>query len=123
MAEQTGYSVAAVQARQAELLAQHSSVSDVDRVLREALASAHAATIEGLSRLDAIAHDIDSAVQNQAALALDTPVGIREFHQFLLAKQHEIIAVITEARELGSAKTAVLEGLRPHYTGAPAEDA
>ena len=123
MAEQTGHSVAAIRARQAALAAQHNSVSGLDRVLREALASAHAATIEGRSRLDAIAREIESAVQNQASLALDTPVGARELQHFLIAKQQEIITVITEARELDSAKRVVLEGLRPQYTEASVQDA
>jgi hypothetical protein len=123
MADQTGHSVAAIQDKQAALLDQHSAVSDVDHVLREALASAHAATVNGLSRLDAIAHEINSAVQNQAALALDTPVGRREFQKFLVAKQQEIVAVVTEARELDEAKRSVLEALRPQYTGSPAGEA
>ncbi len=123
MADQTGHSVTAIQASQAALVAQHSTISDVDHVLREALAGAHAATLEGLSRLDAIAREINGAVQNQAALALDTPVGTREFQKFLVAKQHEIVAVITEAREFGRAKLAVLEGLRPQYAVPPAEEA
>jgi hypothetical protein len=123
MADQTGHSVAAIQVRQAALLAQHSAVSDVDHVLREALASAHAATVEGLSRLDAIAKAINSAVQNQAALALDTPVGTREFQKFLVAKQQEIITVVAEARELDEAKRTVLEALRPQYTGSPTQEA
>lgn len=123
MADQTGHSVAAIQDTQAALVAQHSAVSEVDHVLREALASAHAATVEGLSRLDVITHELNRAVQNQAALALDTPVGTRQFQKFLLAKQQEIVAVITEARELNEAKRAVLEALRRQYTGSPAEKA
>lgn len=122
MADQTGHSVAAIQDKQAALVAQHSAVSDVDHVLCEALAGAHAATVEGLSRLDAIADEINSAVQNQAALALDTPVGTREFQKFLFAKQQQIAAVVTEARELVEAKRAVLEALQPQYTGPPAQE-
>jgi 3-keto-L-gulonate-6-phosphate decarboxylase len=123
MADLTGHSVAAIQDRQAALLAQHSAVSDLDHVLREALAGAHAVTVEGLSRLDTIAQEIDSAVQNQAALALDTPVGRREFQKFLVSKQQEIVAVVTEARALDEAKRAVLQALRPQYTGSPAQEA
>ncbi len=122
MAEQTGHSVAAIQARQAALVARHSVMSDLDRALREAVASAHAATVEGLSRLDAIATEVESAVQKQAALALDTPVGTREFRKFLIARQSEIVAVITEAREFDAAKMAVLEDLRPQYIRATEKD-
>jgi hypothetical protein len=123
MAEHTGLSVAAIQARQAALVARHSEVSDVDSVLREAVARAHAATVAGLARIDAIAEEIERAVQNQAVLALDTPLGNREFQKFLVAKQHEIISVIAEARELDALNKAVLQGITPHYTEARAADA
>jgi uncharacterized protein DUF4226 len=122
MAEQTGDSVAAVRARQDALTRQHSKVSDVDRVLAGALVSAHAATVEGLTRLEAIAQEIDSAVQNRAALAIDTPIGRREFHRFLIAKQREIIATVAHARELDEAKSAVLKGLRVQYAGLRRDD-
>lgn len=121
MAEQTGHSVAAIQARQAALVRQHGQVSDVDRVLTEALASAHAATVEGVTRLDVIAREIESSVRNQAALAIDTPMGRREFHRFLVAKHREIIAVVRYARELDRAKSAVVEGLKEQYSGPPEE--
>lgn len=115
MAEQTGHSVAALQARQAELVRRYSTVADADRVLAEALVAAHAATVEGARRLEAIAHVIDNAVQNQSGLAVDTPTGAREFQKFLIAKLREIIAVVSDARNLTDAKTAVLEELRSHY--------
>lgn len=117
MAEHTGHSVAAVQARQAALVKQYSTASDVDAALTEALARAHAATVEGVTRLDTIAGEIDRAVQNQRALAVDTPLGSREFQKFLVAKQREIVAVVAYARDLGSTKKAVLESFRAQYTG------
>ena len=101
---------------QAALSTQHSAATDADRVLAEALASAHAATAEGIRRLDAIATEIDGAVTNQAALGLDTAIGAREFQKFLIAKQREILAVVSDARELNGAKKAVLEKLSEHYT-------
>jgi hypothetical protein len=116
MAEQTGNAVAAVQARQLALVTRHSAAAGGDRALGEALASAHAATVDGLSRLDGISREIDTAVQNQAALALDTPVGKREFRQFLLAKQREIGAVITDAHELSISRSAALQSMQPLYT-------
>ena len=123
MAEQTGHSVAAIQARQAVLTTQHRTAIDADRVLAEALASAHAATVEGLSRLDAIAEEIEDAVQRQAALATDTHMGAREFQKFLIAKQREIMAVVSTARDMDSAKMTVLEGLRQQYSAPPDEPA
>lgn len=117
MAEQAGLSIGAIGEKQTALSKQHVAAAEADRALAEALASAHAATLEGVRRLDAIAAEIDSAVKNQAALGLDTAMGAREFQKFLIAKQREISTVVSTARELGDAKKAVLETLREHYTG------
>jgi hypothetical protein len=114
MPEQAGSSLAAIQDRQAALASQHSTVADADRVLAEALADAHAAMRESVSRLDAIAAEIDRAVPDQADV-VDTPMGARELQRFLVAKQREIAAVVAHAHELDRAKTAVLESLREHY--------
>ncbi len=119
MSEQAGPSVAAIQARESVLASQHGTSADADRVLAEVLASAHAAIRESIERLDAIAEQIDRAVLHQADLAIDTPLGAREFQRFLLAKQREIAAVVAEVRELDHAKKAVLESLRAQY-GVPA---
>jgi predicted component of type VI protein secretion system len=116
MSEQAGPSPGAIQARQAAMARQHSTVADADRVLAEALASAHAVMRESVSRLDAIAAEIDRVVSGQAGPAIDTPMGAREFQKFLVAKQREIAAVVAHAHELDRAKSAVLQSLRAHYT-------
>ena len=124
MAEQAGTSVAAVQARQAALLSRHGELADADNTLAAALAGAHNAAVEGVSRLDAIAAEIETAVQNQGALQIDTPMGARAFHKLLVAKQREIIAIVSDARELDRAKKAALESLRTLYsTSAGSRDA
>jgi Domain of unknown function (DUF4226) len=115
MAEQAGGAAEAIGARQAALSARHEASAEADRALVEALA----ATVEGIRRLDAIAAEIDGAVTNQAALALDTAMGAREFQKFLIAKQQEISAVVSQARGLDESTTAALDKLREHYT-APA---
>jgi hypothetical protein len=117
MPEQAGRSIVAIGEQQAALSTRHAAVADADRALADALAEAHAATVEALSRLDGIAAEIDGAVANQAGLGLDTAMGAREFQKFLIAKQREISAVVSTARELADAKKAVLETLREHYTG------
>ncbi len=116
MAEQAGQSIGAIQDAQAALSRRHAATAEADRALAEALASAHAATVDGIRRLDAIAADIDRAVANQTAIGLDTAMGAREFQRFLIAKQREIQAVVSEAHELDLAKKAVLEKLTAHYT-------
>jgi hypothetical protein len=116
MSEQAGLSIGAIGEQQAAVSTQHAAAGDADRALAEALADAHAATVEGVRRLDAIAAEIDSAVTNQAALGLDTAIGAREFQKFLIAKQREISAAVSDARDLDGAKKAVLEKLSEHYT-------
>jgi Domain of unknown function (DUF4226) len=116
MAEQAGRSIDAIGERQAALSRQHGAAADADRALAEALASAHAATVDGVRRLEAIAAQIDRAVANQTAIGLDTAMGAREFQRFLIAKQREILAVVSGARELADAKKAVLDKLAAHYT-------
>src|ERR1700739_4863054 len=108
MSEQVGPSLGAIQARQSALASQHSTASEADRMLAEALASAHAATRDSIRRLDAIGAEIDRAATDRADLAVDTPTGAREFQRFLMAKQREIAAVVADAHELARAKTAVL---------------
>lgn len=115
MPEQPGPSVEAVAARRAALASQHGAASEADRVLMDVFDSAHAAARESVRRLDSIAEQIDRAVASQADLAVDTPMGAREFQKFLMAKQREIAAVVTRARELNHAKTAVLKNLRARY--------
>lgn len=116
MPEQPGLSLEAVEARRSTLASQHGATSDADRVLTDVLTTAHAAARESVRRLDAIAEQIDRAVVQQAALAVDTPMGAREFQKFLLSKQREITTVVAGARELAQAKKAALENLRAQYT-------
>jgi hypothetical protein len=111
-------SIGPIQSRQSALASQHGAAADADRVLAEVLASAHAATRESLRRLDAIADEIDRAATGRAGLAVDTPVGAREFQKFLVAKQREIAAVVADAQQLSHAKRVVLEGLRTQYESA-----
>jgi hypothetical protein len=115
MAEEAGLSIDAIRDKQAALSRRHAGAADADRALAAALADVHAATVDGVRRLDAIAAEIDRAVENQAALALDTAVGARAFQEFLLAKQREILAVVSGAHELDRAKKAELDKLRQHY--------
>ena len=116
MADQAGQSIDAIGDAQAALARQHAAAAEADCALTEALASAHAATVDGIRRLDAIAADIDLAVANQAAIGLDTAMGAREFQKFLITKQREILAVVSDAHELDAAKKALLEKLTAHYS-------
>lgn len=116
MAEQAGISIGAIREKQAALSRQLEAAADADRALVEVLSSAQAATLDGVRRLDAIAAEIDRAVDNQATIGLDTTMGAREFQNFLVSKQREILAVVSAARELDAAKAAVLQTLRERYS-------
>jgi hypothetical protein len=115
MSEQAGPSIGAIQARQLALASKHSTAADADRALAEVLAGVHAATRESIRRLDAIAEEIDRAATVRADLAVDTRMGAREFHKFLVDKQREIATIVADARELDRAKRTVLDGLRAQY--------
>jgi hypothetical protein len=108
-------SVAAARARQSALSSQHRGAADADLILAQVLAGAHASARESVRRLDAIAEQIDHATRHQTDLAIDTPLGAREFQRFLTAMQREIVEVVTDARELDRSNKAVLENLRPQY--------
>lgn len=116
--EQGGLSVEAIAAQQAELSARHSAAANADRVLTEALARVHAATVESVRRLDEIGAEIERAVVDQAAFSLDTAVGAREFQRFLVAKQREILAVVAQARELDAENCAALDSPGEFYGSA-----
>lgn len=108
-------SVAAARARQSALSSQHGAAAEADRILAQVLAGAHASARESVRRLDAIAEQIDHATQHQAHLAIDTPLGAREFQRFLTDRQREIVAIVADARELDRSNRAVLENLRAQY--------
>ena len=116
MSEQAGSSQAAMQARRAALASQRNAAADADRALIDALASAHAAMRDSVSRLDAIAAEIDRALAREPDLAGDTPLGARELQRFLVAKHREIAAVVANAHEVDHAKATVLQSLRQYYT-------
>ena len=116
MSEQAGPSVAAIQQRQAALVRKHSAIADADRVLAEALTAAHEAVRDSVRRLEAISAEVEQALPSQATLAIDTPLGAREFERFLVAKQREIARVVADAREVSRTKSVVLQGLREQYS-------
>ena len=111
MAEQAGLSIGAIGEQQAALSRQHAAAATPTAPSRKHSPARMRQRVEGIRRLDAIAAEIDSAVTNQAAIGLDTAMGAREFQKFLIAKQREILAVVSDAHELDAAKKAVLEKL------------
>ena len=115
MSEQAGQWGDALAARLTAFTRRHDELADADRQLAAVLASAYAVALDALSRLDHIEHEIESAVAAQHTLALDTAIGAHHWQRFLLAIQHEIVAVVTEAGEHAAAKIPALQGLMAAY--------
>lgn len=115
MTDPARHSVAAIRARQEALVKQRGELAEADRILAETLVGAHAAMRESVRRLDAISAEIDRAVTDQTALALDTSLGARELQRFLATKQGEMAAVVAAARDLDRTKSAELQRLRDAY--------
>jgi hypothetical protein len=71
--------------------------------------------LRGQRQLDAIGADIESAVANQQALALDTTAGAATFSRFLAAKTQDINRVIAETAGESQARSTTLRFLSPSY--------
>lgn len=115
MSEATGSPMAAFRERQNVLAGKYSASAEADRTLFEVLSSAHQTMLDSVRRLDAIAEEIERT--QQAGLAAETPLGSREYQRFLVAKQREIAAILTSARDLSHAKSLVLRDLQDRYRG------
>ena len=85
-------------------------------MLAATLTDAHQVSVEALRQLDTIEAEIEAAVAQQNLLALDTPQGARQFQRFLLAKQRDIIDIVSSARGAAAAKVIDLQGLREQYS-------
>jgi hypothetical protein len=116
MAEQSGRSVAALQARLTELANRHGAIAEADRRLAEAVSTAHGAAVRALAALDRIETEIESVVAARDALALDVPSGARELQRFLIDKQREIITVVQHARECAASKAVSLQEISSTYS-------
>ncbi|OBK10751.1 DUF4226 domain-containing protein [Mycobacterium asiaticum] len=120
MSDPAGSAVAAIQKRQAELASRQQASAEADRILAEALSTAHQTMRDSVRQLDAITTEIEALQQSDLVVdtplgVVDTPLGAREYHTFLLGKQREIAAIVATAREISQAKSVVLQGLRGQY--------
>lgn len=104
---------------ESSLVSRGSDLAEADAQLAAILTQAHTVVADALQRLAAIEAEIESAVQHQDALALDTPAGAQSFHRFLLAKQQEIQTVVADANDEDVASRARLESILPQYLIAP----
>lgn len=102
---------------EASLASRDAQVAEADQQLSAILLQAHSTVSDALQRLAAIEGEIDSAVRDQDALALDTPAGALSFHKFLLAKQQEIQSIVADAHSEDVAQSATLRTLLAQYAG------
>lgn len=114
MAEQSGPSVAAIQARQAILSARYAAAVQADHVLADAVHSAHRAAATARSRLATVAAEIESVVTDHPP-AMDAALSARELQKLLIAKQRELIEIVAQARRDATAGQARLSALQQEY--------
>lgn len=105
----------AVRGSEASLAQRDARLVEADQQLAAILTQAHTSAAGALRRLTEIEDEINSAVQNQDAMAIDTPAGALSFHKFLLAKHQEIHTVVADAYNEDIAAGAQLESLLPQY--------
>lgn len=115
MSDESGLGADAVRARQAELAGKTRESAHADRAVVPALQVAYQVALRGRRQLDVIGAEIEGAIANQQALALDTPAGAASFSRFLGAKTRDINRVIIETTAASHNQAAVLQSLGPSY--------
>lgn len=111
MVSGNGASAEALSAARTALAARDDDITRADRALTDLVRGAHRVAVESMRRIDAIRTDIDSAV----ARGPGGSAAARELGFFLVAKNREVIAIITEARADAAAKTVALQDLSERY--------
>lgn len=119
MPEEVGLAADAARAREALLTRRFGVTSTADRAVPAPVMRAYQSVMRGRGRLDVIAAEIEGAVANQQALALNTPAGALSFSMFLHGKTQDIKRVVAEAVADSASNAAALRSLRPSYTAAP----
>ncbi len=112
MAQHSGISGDALGSARAALAARDRELADVDRELAAAVAGAHAIAVEAARQLDAVSAQIETAAAQQS---VDSPVVAHELARLLVAKQREMLAIVSRARAEVDAKTAALHQLTDRF--------
>jgi Domain of unknown function (DUF4226) len=116
MPEEVGLAADAARAREGSLNQRFGVASIADRAVPAPVMRAYQSAMRGRRRLDVIAGEIECAVANQQALALNTPAGALNFSRFLRGKTQDIKQVVAEAVADSTSSAAVLRSLRPSYS-------
>ena len=105
----------ALDAARAALAARDRDLADADAALTAVLDAACRTATGCARRIDGVRAEIDAAV---AGARFDSAAAAREFGAFLVAKNREIIAILTEARADTDATTVALQALGERYRSA-----
>lgn len=115
---QHGLAFEAIKDAEAVLAQQLSASAKFDRQILDALWHAHATTVDGGRRLDALEIEVADAAR---VWDLSTASGAREFQRFLIGKLGEIITVVDEANDDDAAKAALASAVTGLYASQPDE--
>lgn len=102
----------ALDAARATLAARDRDLAAADAALTAALHAAYRTAADCAHRIDGVRAEIDAAV---ARVRFDSAAPAREFGAFLVAKNREITALLTEARADADAATVALQALAERY--------
>lgn len=109
-----GHTAEAVQKLENKLKNRTDRSTEADRLLAEALLNAHETTQTGAQRLNKIQKEIENAVNTSTVL--DTPMGVRELHNFLNSKLQDIRDVVHTASFDAETQKNMLSALSGFYT-------
>jgi small-conductance mechanosensitive channel len=101
----------AISEHEARLVDRNARSTDADRDLDAIVKGAHDSMLNFRGRLSRISEEIDQRAGTPESATTDTRMGTTELHQFLLAKQAQIEAILLEAQADASTRRAQIARL------------
>jgi hypothetical protein len=117
---QEGNAADAIRDAEVALAHQNSATAQLDLQVITAVLNAHHKTVAGSDGLDALQHDIETAVRTRSDL--DTPAGARDFQRFLIDKLRDIRAVVASASLDDTSKSTLMAAWTSLYSSSMPED-
>lgn len=112
MTSGTGETGDALSAVRAALAAGDHELAAADAQLADVLRTAQREALESVARIDAVRSAIDSAVADRD---IDGAAAARDFGAFLVQRNRQISAIITESQAIATAKAIALQQLSEQY--------
>ncbi len=106
MQHQLGDAAEAIRCAESLLAHQNSTAAQIDLQVVNAILNAHAKTSDGRDALDALQHEVQTAVRTRTDL--DTPSGARDFQRFLITKLRDIRTVVADTGLDDTSKSALM---------------